>query len=230
MCGPDWDWLTCGGAECEREGARVSMAMDNGYTTVVEMLTHNVRVLADSQVAKLRDLPVKIARQGLRRLERSGLVTLETCAIHPPLQLPEPLVDWIPGTTDKPPPFDAIAWQAESRWTKPLVRAVVVCATRKAQRLTGGTLGSRRIRPLELSHDITLSEIFLGLQTADPETARRWVPEDALKDFGPAEKRPDAVLRDGTTETLIELCGKAYSAKKLRAIHAAFSTRRYRIY
>jgi hypothetical protein len=60
-----------------------------------------------------------------------------------------------------------------------------------------------------------------------------WVPEDALSGFGAGEKKPDAVLRiQGEKDVLIELAGKAYSAKRLKAIHQSFASREcpYRIY
>lgn len=200
-----------------------------GYHTIVQLLTHNLRLITDSQVAKLRGVPVKIARQGLRREEQSGYIKLDDVHLHPPLPLDVPLVEWNPESESMATDWDAIAWKAQSRWNMPPVRALVASATKKGQQLTGGPLGGRPLRLLEISHDATLTEVFLRQPL---ETRRHWIPEDALTEFGTGEKRPDAVLRLDDQDIFVELAGKAYSAEKLRSIHKSFASRgcQYRIY
>jgi hypothetical protein len=164
----------------------------------------------------------------LRRLERRGLLKLEHAMVHPPLCLEEPLFEWQTETLE--PDWERLAWMAQSRWNKDPVLSVIVSATAEAKKLTGGPIGGRPIRQTEISHDVTLAQLWLRFRKTEPIVAPSWIPEDALSGFEPNQKRPDALITVAGNEIVLELAGKAYSAKRLAAIHAAYRHRHYRLY
>jgi hypothetical protein len=197
---------------------------------VLECLTSKIRLLTTGQIARTwfahTEKPTVIAAQYVRRLQVTGLITISRTMAHPEQELTEPILDWQPGSDE--PNFDRLSWKACSRWSEHPVRTTVITATEKARSHTGGPIGGRPIRPLELNHDIGVSTVFLNIQARDPELARLWVHEDALARearHNDRENLPDAQL-DGL---VIEFAG-AYSAKKLRAVHEHFSKRPYQLW
>jgi hypothetical protein len=203
------------------------------YRDIIHALTHHCRIMSAEQIAAHwfahTVSPVKIALQFLRRQKHQGILRLEHAMIHPPLELELPIIDWHPGISSVPN-FHAVAWQVQSRWNRTLVRGVIVSATHEARYLSGGVIGGRPIRKTEISHDITLAQLWLRLRRTDPEVARQWMPEDALLDQRPSGKIPDALIGNHNSQVAIELGGKAYSAKRLSAIHDAHRHRRYQLY
>lgn len=210
-----------------------ALDMQTRYLDIGLVLTHHLRLLTAEQIGRNwfahTVAPTKIALQFLRREERRGLLKLEHAMIHPPLNLQEPILDWRPESSTEPN-WQTLAWKVQSRWNQHPVRAVVVSATSKARNLTGGPIGGRPTRPLEISHDATLAEIFLQLRRTHSLAATTWIPEDALTDFGHGKKKPDALITIAEQEVLLELAGKAYSPKRLADIHAAHRHRPYRMY
>jgi transposase len=201
-----------------------------GYEEILHLLTHKVRLMADSQVAQMRGVSIKVARQGMQRLEERGLLELQTAMIHPPLHITGPLVDWRPDACSPEPDWQALSWQTESRWKKSPVRALIAWATKKGRQYTGGPIGGRPPRQLEISHDISVTELYLQFHNTNPEAAASWIPEDALTEFRSGQKIPDAVICENGEKIILELAGKYYSAKRLSAIGAAHSHSCYRIY
>jgi hypothetical protein len=203
------------------------------YFDIVHTLTHHCPVLTAEQIGRYWHphtvAPEKIALQLLRRQARKGLLKLDHSMIHPPLKIHEPLIDWRPGISIEPQ-WESVAWKVQSRWNQNPVRAVIVSATKEARTLTGGPLCGRPTRPLELSHDVTLAEIFLSLRQRDAKAASHWLPDDVLTGYGEGDKKPDAVIGHGDAGIVIELGGKAYSAKRLNAIHDAHRHRHYQLH
>jgi hypothetical protein len=203
------------------------------YRDIFDSLTHHCRVMTAEQIANYwfahTASPVKIAHQFLRRQQRQQLLKLEHAMIHPPLELVEPIIDWKPGFSDEPH-WESIAWQVQSRWNRNPVRAIIVSATHEARYLCGGAIGGRSIRQTEISHDITLAQLWLRLRQTAPEIAAQWIPEDAISAERLGKRRPDAFLGNDDSQIAIELGGKAYSAKRLSAIHAAHRHRHYHLY
>lgn len=203
------------------------------YRDIIHALTHYCRIMTAEQIANYwfdhTVSPVKIALQFLRRQEHQGLLRLEHAMVHPPLELREPILDWQPSTSTEPN-WQSVAWRVQSRWNRHPVRAVIVSATNHARHLSGGPIGGRPVRQTEISHDVTLAQLWIHLRQTDPETASHWTPEDAFTVSGPGHKKPDAVFGSGDSAIVIELGGKAYSAKRLAAIHAAHRHRHYRLY
>lgn len=197
---------------------------------LLHCLTWSVRVLTLGQVAHKwfghTAEPIVIAGQYARRFARTGMISITKTIAHPELQLKEPLLDWRPG--DDQPNFDRLSWKATSRWNQHPTRTTVITATTKARCHTGGPIGGRPIRPLELQHDIGVSTVFLNLQARDPELARHWVHEDTLaRDarHNDRENLPDA--RIGAL--VVEFAG-AYSANKLRSVHERYSNDSYQLW
>lgn len=213
-----------------KSGASATLAPT--YNDCLSWLTRNIRALSDGQIARVRGVSPAIVRQGFRRLERRGLVSLSQGFIQIPNAIGEPLYEWRPNADTLKPDWDSLSYKAQSRWNVPPLRALVASATKQAMELTGGRIGGRPSRPLEMSHDLTLTQLFLRMLAQDPEVANHWFPEDALTGLSAGEKRPDALLRTIGKDVFIELAGKAYSAKKLEAIHTDFARRgvHHRIY
>jgi hypothetical protein len=202
------------------------------YPEILQALTHHCRLMTAQQIAQQwfghTVAPTKIALQLLRRLERRRLLDLEHAMVHPPLRVETPIFEW-PGETHEPD-WERLAWAAQSRWNKEPRLSVIASATPVAQKLIGGPIGGRPIRQTEISHDVTLAQLWLSLRNTEPTVAASWIPEDALSGFGPNQKKPDALITVADNEIVIELAGKAYSAKRLAAIHAAYRHRHYRLY
>lgn len=153
------------------------------------------------------------------------MVALHQIMTHPEIDVSTPILDYQPG--NPVPDFDALAWQAQSRWTRPVEETLVATATKKAKQLAGGSIGGRPIRTREATHDIHCAAIYLGLRERHPELAECWLPEDALSHLE-GRKIPDAIIRCDPP-IVIEFVG-SYSAKKLRGIHAELGVQRYQFY
>lgn len=185
------------------------------------MLTHRVRVLSLGQIARTwwaeTKAPANNARARLAALEAHGLVELFYRAAHPELDLPEPLVTWTPGAPE--PQLGALAYRLESRWPLQHRRTLLVVATRKAAAWFGGH-GGRRPRATEVSHDLGVASLFLAFRSRASSRAAAWVSEASLAadGWGKGAPLPDAVLRGGGGEILIEFAG-SYSKEKLEGFH-----------
>jgi hypothetical protein len=136
---------------------------------------------------------------------------------HPELPLAEPVWTWKPGEPE--PPFGVISYQLRKRWTRPLVpTSVYVASTQSARRYAGS--GGRLAHPLQVTHDLHVSAIYLRLLLTDPPQAQRWVSEDVLAPLLRRKKIPDAELRDqeGRTTKVIEF-GGSYPPERIRLVH-----------
>lgn len=153
----------------------------------------------------------------LRHLCDAGWLT--KCSVNLALrQITCPLIRW-PSTHE--PDFEHIAWKL----TKPsaLAPETIYWATRRAAELTGGIGGCLR-QPLQVEHDLLVTETYLCRRDIDPATAQTWVGEDILRrDFPHLRMIPDALLTDdhGQPSCAIEIGGK-YGAAKLRKFFRAF--------
>ena len=212
--------------------------MSPTFQPLIELLTTKLRCLRREQAERLWfghvARPATSCRQFLKRLERTGLIHLTPVLARPELAMRKPLLDWRPG---RPAPnFDRLAWQAESRLVRPAAGTLLITATKKTQRLTGGPIGRRPLRSAEINHDLMVAGIFELFIRERHERASTWLPEDAIVQERCVERQssdattiPDAiVVRDGD-EIVIEIAGR-YGAKKLRTIHEAYQERRYELW
>jgi hypothetical protein len=214
------------------------MQLNARMLELIEILTMKVRCLRREQVERLwfghAKQPRVICRQYLKRLEATGLVTLTNVMAPPEISVNSPLLDWRPG--DEAPNFNRLAWQAESRLARAAMATTVISATKQAQALTGGPIGTRPQRSAEIAHDLMAAAVFESFRNNCPRRAASWKPEDALlqelfreQTSLANETVPDAIVVDDSEEIIIEIAGR-YGACKLRAIHDAYKEHRYELW
>jgi hypothetical protein len=214
------------------------MQLNARMVELIEILTTRVRCLRREQVERLwfahAKQPRVICRQYLKRIEVAGLVTLANVMTPPEISFEAPLLDWRPG--HEAPRFDRLAWQAESRLASAATATTLITATKKAQAITGGPIGSRPQRSAEIAHDLMAAAVFESFRNDRPDRAASWKPEEAIlqelfteRTSLSQETLPDAIVVDGEEEIIIEIAGR-YGANKLRAIHDACKERRYELW
>jgi len=185
---------------------------------LLDLLTRRVRSATVTQVAR-RSFGGSIAAAGkrLRRLQSAGLVVTAAPLVRQ-LSLTEPLMSWRPHHPE--PDFDALSWRARGRWRGLLPKAVrAVWATAAAVRLVGGCGGEVR-QPLQVEHDLHVTEVFLQLESGRPALTDRWISEDVYRRRERRGKVPDGVLLDsaGRAVRWMEFAG-SYSAGRIRSFH-----------
>jgi hypothetical protein len=188
---------------------------------IVFTLIRKIRVVSLPQVARgwwgnsPRD--TANAKRLLDSLVAEGVLTSFVLRAHPELPLQERIWSWGPG--EPRPPYGIISYQARKRWTKPLIPTAVYVASTRSARLYGGS-GGRLAHPLQVTHDLHVSAIYLRLLVDDPQSAERWVSEDVLAPLLRGKKIPDAELRDerGCTLKVIEF-GGSYPPERIRKVH-----------
>jgi hypothetical protein len=187
---------------------------------VLRVLTQRVRVLAVDQVARHWFGGEQRARARSRRLcrdlERRGLVEVREMVAHEPLRLSAPLVRWEPGLPL--PEWSPVVTQLRRRWTGRPGRVTVLHATRAAAALCSG-FGGRGSRRPEVSHDLSLSELFLRLRCSHPELAATWISEAALLAGGWGRRCPvpDATITPACGTVFLEM-GGSYKIDKLQCV------------
>ena len=189
---------------------------------IVEVLTHQVRVLSLAQVARTwwgkTAHPAVGARRRLRQLEVLGFVERFTLLAHPELDLREPIVCWKPGSPE--PDHGSNSYRLGSRWTLPAEATPAVIASAWAGHQLGGK-GGRRPRESEQTHDLHLASVYLLYRERWPELAASWMSEELIRrgrseSFG--TKLPDAMIRTDAHQQVVEF-GGAYGREKLRDFH-----------
>lgn len=188
---------------------------------VIDTLTHRVRVLTLEQVARTwfpdGDHPKPNASRRMRVLERTELVARSTILARPEFVADVPVLRWFPG--EAAPPFEKLAYQLVSRWTRPAIPTTIFIATRSAGVRSGG-FGGRKPRRSEATHDVCLAGVYLRLLEIEPLVAQTWIAEAKLRHrgFGDHAMLPDAVVERGSRSVVIEF-GGAYAAAKLKLFH-----------
>jgi hypothetical protein len=92
-------------------------------------------------------------------------------------------------------------------------------ASKRAGRLFGG-LGGKLSHPIQITHDLHVSAIYLRLLLESPLEAEQWVPDYQLARTRRGQKLPDAELQDANGRTLkvIEF-GGSYGPERVRKVH-----------
>lgn len=193
----------------------------DGGRRIVDLLTRQARVLTVQQIAMTWfGANEARARVAVFELEQQALLSRRCVLARPTLILDGPLVQWLPG--DELPDFGAVAYRLRRRWREAVEPTEIVVATREAKRRLGGFCGGRWPRQSEISHDVSLSEVYLWYRTFKPEEAECWVPEAQIyaERWGMGERLPDALIRgrDGGIERVVEF-GGSYRKQKLQAFH-----------
>jgi len=189
---------------------------------ILDTLTLRVRVLSLPQVAatwfgEARDAH-RAAERRLIALDRRGLILRFVMAARPPLELDRPLASWQVGQA--PPEFSTLAAALARRWRQRACPVPCVIATRSAGTWLGGH-GGRQPRRSEISHDLTLANVYLRWRCENPYAIGEWYSESRLSGlgFGKATRLPDALVRRDGQPWVVEV-GGLYSADKLADFHA----------
>lgn len=189
---------------------------------IVTTMTRYVRILTRGQIARFwfkeSSNPEVAAAKRLRVLEEIGLLVSRVLPCRPELVLTSPACCWSPG--DSEPPLRRLARELARRWTSMAVPTALFVATRRAAQLFGGNAG-REPRPSEISHDVTLSGIYLRHLETDRDAAGSWISEAGLSKlgYGKRTRLPDAMIERHGRRVAIELVGE-YSLEKLVSFHA----------
>jgi len=186
---------------------------------MLSTMTHHVRALTLEQIARTW-WENSCSGQGaalsrLSRLEKANLVQTQLVMAHSELPLSAPVCTWAPGDTQ--PPFGAIAYRLQRRWTDGVRRTRIFVATVKAAHQFGG-FGGRLKRPLQATHDLHVSAIFLFCRERFMASAPGWLLEDAIIHERRGDKLPDAVVRHGASDLVIEF-GGAYREDRVARVH-----------
>ena len=186
-------------------------------------LTHKVRLFSLEQISRTwwPSSSTDLARNRLAALPH--FVNRLKLNAHPELALDSPLFTWWPG--EPAPRFGSLSYQLKKRWDKAPQPTTAYIATEKAARHFGGFGGKLR-RPLQATHDLHVSHVYLHFLKTNPTLADRWVSEERFASERRREKLPDAVILDaaGNVELVIEF-GGAYDTRHVKRVHVDCVTR-----
>ncbi len=190
---------------------------------ILHALTHCVRLFSVDQIRRCWWSEISedstVVRDRIRLLARADWVRRARAFARPLPKISEPLFAWQPH---KPvPPFDAIAWKAQSRWAEPPKSISVVVASNKACRRLLGRQARGLRQGFQTTHDLGVAEVFLRFQQSRPEFAPLWRGERVIAHLRRRLKVPDAVIADESLwppKLVVEFAG-AYSAQRLREFH-----------
>lgn len=194
---------------------------------ILSTLTQKVRLLSLDQVARTwwggTKTPEANARRRMAQLTTRGFVERLRVNARPELPLDEPVATWAPG--ESPPNFGRIAYRLQTRWNEAPRPTLIYVATSKTAKEFGG-VGGKHVKPLQASHDLHVSALYLRLLSIDQAEASAWLSEDTLAPFRRHEKLPDAVLADGPTKPrLVIEFGNGYDRNRVAAFHEDCSDR-----
>lgn len=187
---------------------------------LVETLTLRVRLISPDQAARTwwtsTATGPRLARRRLDSLAAAGFLRRMVVHAHPELELVRPIAVWSPG--EPAPAFGGIAYRLQKRWKQPIVQSVVFVATPRAARLFGGRAPGLK-RPLQATHDLHMTTVYLKVLAERPGVAAEWMSEDILAPMRRGEKLPDAlVVRFGKPALVVEF-GGAYDAERVERVH-----------
>jgi len=184
-------------------------------------LTHRIRLATGSQLGRTSGGPgstaLESARKTIATLERAGFAVSFQVRAHPELSLEQPICTWKPGSPT--PAFGVISYRLRVRWIEAPEVITVYAASEKAARRFAGH-GGRLPHPLQATHDLHMTGVFLQLRERSPEEAALWVPEEKFANKRRGQKLPDAEIQDekGRTLKVIEF-GGSYSPERVRKVH-----------
>jgi len=189
---------------------------------LLETLCRKSRVMAESQLVRLMNIHgvenAEAAKKRLAVLTKSGWLRNSVSLAQPLLTLSSPVLNWACGQSD--PNFSQLAWTLEKRFRTGMVRTRIYFPSEHAVGIFGGTEKGRLRNVPQLSHDLHVSEIYLGFLTAAPDRIRQWVSGDELKSHAQKfQKIPDAVLTADDRQFLAIEFGGLYGPAKLEAFH-----------
>ena len=118
--------------------------------------------------------------------------------------------------------INRVLYLARRRWAGlSAVDTSVIVATRKAGQIYGVCRAKLLPKPLQATHDLAVSEVFISKHNHQPVEVEHWYGEDAA-DLRLGFKQVDAIIKPGTVEEIagkvIECIGADYSHDKLLTI------------
>lgn len=197
------------------------MSLTDRDSEILVSLSRKIRLLSLDQIADhwWHDCggPEVAAKRSLKRLVKSGLLKPYRILARPLPPLEEPVVTWEPGEA-RPRP-GAVSWKLQHRWTAPPQYCPVYLASRRAKHLFGGAGNSFLSRPIQATHDLGMSRVYLTFLKNRPADAKAWLGED-VQTAGNRSKNPDAQLfaPDGKVMRVIEF-GGYYAPKRVSSFH-----------
>jgi hypothetical protein len=202
---------------------KLAMRLGDIDQRLLTVLTWRCRAGLEDQLASILGTTVSCLRQATAKLKRERLVSSrDVTAVS--YELERPLAAFARG--EQIPDFGALQWELQRRWRNAARRpARALWATRFATRLVGG-VGGRLRQPLQLQHDLGVTEIYARRTLRPKET---WISEDVYRSLwkqGDMGKVPDALLVDpeGRLLRAVEFGGR-YSRQRLEDFHTFWATR-----
>lgn len=202
--------------------SEIRFVLSSRDNEILDALTIRVRLFSVAQVARTwwsqTADPDANARERLKQLDRAGLITRFTLMSRPELPLEAPVLVWEPG--DKTPDLGSVSYILQSRFSAALEKNPCVIATTRAAAKFGGH-GGKLPKNAEQTHDVHVAAMFLRYRGLRPDLIRHWISEEIIKRTRPkvkGEKLPDAMIRAGDYERVIEFGGE-YGKDKLIAFH-----------
>ena len=199
-------------------------ALTERSRSILLALTSKVRFFTLEQVARTwwpsSNSGRSAAQATMTKLVTSGYLAERKLPAHPELLLRTPVHEWAPG--DGPPNFGALAYRLQARWTESLTTITLYHATQKTASRFGG-FGGRLKFPLQATHDLHVSQIYLTCLDSNPDVTQNWVSEEVLSTtLRPkrGDKLPDAALidPDGRMRLVVEF-GGSYDRKRVEKLH-----------
>ncbi len=164
------------------------------------------------------------ARRRMKWLAANGLVKRLMVQARILSSLTEPILTWKPGSPA--PNFGAAAHSCQQRWKgRPSQSCVVWIATDKAAKLLGGTRRGELKNPVQASHDLGVSSVWLRYRETDHAFANAWRGEDFLAHTRQGQKLPDAFILDQGQVTWVIEFGGGYEAARVQDFHEDCSVR-----
>ena len=190
---------------------------------LLDVLCVCVRALTRHQAMRLLGFSDEANfRRFVRDLIARGLVAQITVPAKPVPEMREPLYSWRitdPRLTNGI--IQHVLSLARARWAgRPAVNTTVIAATSKAGRIYGAQRSGRPRKPLQCTHDIALSAVFVHKSIYQPVEAKNWYGED-FANLRLGNKTVDAVVSPGAGNVickLIECVGADYTYDKLLTI------------
>lgn len=201
-------------------GTRPAIEFTNRDRGILVALTFRVRMITPAQAARAwwpsSRTGIEQARRRLSALGAAGFVRRVALLSHPELDLRRPTVVWAPGQTA--PAFASVAYRLQKRWAMPIEPCSAFVATRRAANDFGGRAPGLK-RPLQATHDLHVTTVYVRCVLDRPELVEEWLSEDILAPSRRGEKLPDAEIVRGDRTLLVVEFGGAYDAARVERVH-----------
>lgn len=187
-------------------------------------LTGRFRLITTQLAARLWGSSEAYTRRRLGRLEAAGLLATARVLAHPLLDLDAPLARWRPG--DSEPDLGQTSYRLKARWTEHHRLTTVHLPTKRAAHLFGGS-GGRFDYPLQATHDLHVTALYVRLAVESPELAAHWRGEETLRLNRKRGKICDALIVDDREKPALAVeFGGSYRVDRVRAFHRVMKHRR----